>query len=136
MGYIQMSDITDKVVLAFGETTVSSYFTEVDFEIEDIAEMQGLTSADLIDTNYKGTGRVHYKLIRFGVAWLCYRLLMDRAGVNNVDTSPEMEKYYIKAGEWKRLADRLRSEITIQMFTGRVFTSADRVALAGIMVRS
>ena len=74
MSYLLYADVTDVLVQSFGQTVVEAYFTEVDNEINDLAEQLGIETTQ-IDTDYKDTGRIHYKVIRFGVAYLCYRML-------------------------------------------------------------
>ena len=136
MAYLLYADITDKLATSFGETVVSSYFTEVDSEINDLAEQLGIESTTEIDTDYKESGRIHYKLIRFGVAFLCYRLFFDRGGVNSVETDPAVEKYYVKANMYMNLQSKLRSMITEEMFRDTVTSTSSRAAYSSIMVRS
>ena len=136
MAYLVYADITDRVARSFDEEIVTSYFTEVDNEINDISEQQGIYSTSEIDTDYKGTGRIHYKLIRFGIAYLCYRLFIDRAGVNDNDTDPSLEKYYVKANYYNNEQNKLRGQITKEMFTDAVNTSSDRTAYSAVMIRS
>ena len=135
MAYLVYADITDEVVLAFGQTEVETYFAEVDDEINDIAEQLGVGSSN-IDTDYNDTGRIHYKIRRYGIHYLSYRLLFDKAGVNNVEISPiDVEKYYVKAAEHKKQADMIKGELTDAMFTDDVSNQSDRAAYSAVMVR-
>ena len=134
--YLQYTDIKDKLVQAFGQTEVETYFDKVDGEILDIAETCGIFDDSLISETYRSTNRIHYKIIEFGIHWLCYLLLLDKAGVNNATMGPDMEKYYVKAAEHKRLADMYRGQITKRMFTGHINNASDRVSYSAIMIRS
>ena len=135
MPYLLYADVTDVLVQSFGQTAVEAYFTEVDNEINDLAEQMGVEITQ-IDTDYKDTGRIHYKVIRFGVAYLCYRMLYDKAGLNENELSPENDKYYRKGIDYKHIAGALRGEITANMFTDTVTSTSDRAAYSAVMVRS
>lgn len=134
MAYILYADITDQVARAFPQATIEAYLSEVDAEIVDVAETMGLLESD-IDTDYRGTGRVHYKIIRFGVMYLLYRLFEDKMFVNNVDSSQD-EKYYLKMNHYKERADKLRDELTREMYRDQVDGGADRAASTGILYRA
>ena len=138
MSYLVYADITDMVALGFpsAQTIIEGYFTEVDAEINDIAEQLGLSSSSEIDTDYKDTGRIHYKLIRFGVAYLLFRMFFDRAGVNDVETDPNIEKYYFKANAYNNLQQKLRGQITLEMFTDTVTSTASRTSYSAVIIRS
>ena len=124
MSYLIDADITDKVALAFAVDIVNDYFDEVDGEINDLAAKLGIDTDD-IDTDFQGTGRIAYKIRRFGIAYCLYRFFEDRAGVNDVDF-PETEKYYMKSRHYYDKQKSLRSEITAELFVDDVEDGGDR----------
>lgn len=126
MSEIVAADITDGVISQF---TLTSYLTEADNELYDLAESFGVYDTDDIETD-----PLHYKVKRYLVAFVCMRVAQDKSGVNNTET-PDIEKYRIKYLDYKREVDKLRSQISQPMITGNVDQIKDRAIGFGSIFR-
>jgi hypothetical protein len=128
MSYIAAGDVTDKVLNQFD---LSSYITESDSELDDLAEELGVRDATDIEDS-----PLHYKAKRFLIAFVCMRVAQDNMGVNNVEV-PEVEKYVIKYNVYRKEYSKLKGEITAPMLTGDVDEMRDRAGVGtGILFRS
>ena len=110
--YIQFSDITDNVIKGFGDTGLLQpydYYTEADNEINDLAVQNGIMPTQI-------STPLHYKLKRYGVVHLCMRVAQDNMGVNNVEMSPDMDKYTLKFAQYRKELADLRTQIRANMF--------------------
>jgi hypothetical protein len=122
MSYIQATDVTDSVVNAF---TLTAYITEADLEVNDIAARRGVFDTDDIDVDDDGYV-TSYKLKRYAITFVCYRVCQDKMGLNNNDLPIEIEKYAVKHKMYKSEFDQLDGQITAEMITGAVDQVADR----------
>jgi len=116
MAYIQSTDVTDSVVNAFDLT---NYITEADLEVNDIAARRGILDTDDIavdDDGYISS----YKLKRYAITFVCYRVCQDKMGLNNNDLPVEIEKYAVKHKMYKAEFDQLDGQITAEMIAGEV----------------
>ena len=126
MSYISTSDITANVAIGFD---LEPYINEADGEIDDLAEKVGVRDPDDIETD-----PLHYKIKRFGVAYILMRLCQDKAGTNNVDQI-DLEKYLTLYNVYRKEVEALRPQISEEMFTGPVDEIRDRAMNSGVLFR-
>lgn len=124
--YLTADDVTANIAVGFD---LESYINEADGEINDVAERLGLRETDDIETN-----PLHYKIKRYGVAYILMRLCQDKAGSNNVDIT-ENEKYLNLYAMYAREVERLRPQLSVEMFTGNVNSIAERAIVSGTLFR-
>jgi len=109
--YLSPEDITDKVVLTFLnnlDSRYESWFKQCDQEIEAIAMDEGILPSMIkqpLDT----------RIYQYAVAWLCMKVCFDNILFNNPDNM-DTDKYKIKYEVYRTEAERLRSQITRNMF--------------------
>ena len=128
MAYISTDDIKANIADGFN---LQPYLEEADSEIIDVAEQVGVYNIDDIKTN-----PLHYKIKRYAVTFVLYRLCQDKMGTNNVALD-ELEKYTMLFGIYKKEYEGLRTEITSQMVTGNVNEMRDRATIGtGLIFRS
>ena len=125
MSYISVSDIKSNIAQGFA---LQDYILECDEEINDLAESLGIASTDI------DVAPLHYKIKRYGVAFILMRLCQDKMGSNDVNL--DMEKYLIQYNVYKKELAALKGEISQEMFTGRVNSMNDRSVFSGIIYRS
>ena len=117
--YVAWTDITDRGITVFGEAALSAYWSEVDAEIEDVAEQLGVRTTSNIETD-----PVHRKIVEYGRVYLSKRVCEDRALVN--DTEGLSDKYAWKAEYYTKELKRLRPQLSEEMFLGQVDEIRDR----------
>jgi hypothetical protein len=125
--YITHDDITDNVVKLFitkDDDSLDGYFAEADDKLNDLAQMIGVQT-ESIDVDAEGQ-IVPFLCKRFLIAYLCMRVCQDKASTNNVETSPDLDKYYIKYNLYKNELAELQKEITPEVLTGTVNSISDR----------
>lgn len=125
MSYITRELIKDKIIENFD---IADYIEETENEINDLAETLGVSVDDIEDDP------LHYKIIRYGVAFCLKRLCQDKTGANNVDL-PDIEKYYIKYKMYDKDVKELKPQITREMFEGYVDEIKDRARVSGTLYR-
>jgi len=127
--YIERADITDNVIKIFidkDEDSLDGYFEETDNYLEDIAQLLGVPTEDIA---VDGTGQVTPFIVkRFCIVFLCMRVCQDKASTNNVETSPELDKYYVKYDLYKKELVELRKELTPEVLIANVNSIADRAS--------
>ena len=131
MSYIEYSDITDSVVRAFGETTVTPYITKSDYQVNDVAEQLGITDTDQIETD-----PVHFKIKEYAIAYVGREVCMDKMGMNNNNLPVEIEKYAVKYKLYREKVLALRKELSLPMFNGTVDQAKDRATYVGTFYRT
>jgi hypothetical protein len=125
--YIERADISDEVVKQFitaDEDSLDAYFTETDDYLEDIAETLQV-NADDIDVDSGGQVK-SYIVKRFCIVFLCMRVCQDKAGKNNVEVSPDMDKYSYKYAIYTKELAELTKSLTPEVLAGDVDEAADR----------
>lgn len=125
--YIARADITDNVIKIFidkDEDSLDAYFAETDSYLEDVAEQLGVPTADIaVDDE----GLVSPFIVkRFCIAYLCMRVCQDKASTNNVEVSPELDKYYVKYDLYKKEVIDLRKQLTPEVLVANVNSVGDR----------
>ena len=119
--YISSSDITDNVLSALVTT---AYVTEGNDAIEQLTYDKGL---DITDIDYDP---LNYNVKRYGVAWTCWRICVDYMGTNNTDLPVEIEKYAVKANQYRGEIDTLSYKIVPYMITGdEIGDKSDRASI-------
>lgn len=127
MSYLNYDDIKATIARGF---QIEEYLEETDNEINDLAEELGVRDTDNIETD-----PLHYKIKRYGVVFCLMRLCQDKMGTNNVEL-PELEKYTVLYNMYSKELNKLRSEISVEMFTGQVNEIRDRAINTGWIFRS
>lgn len=127
--YIAKDEIKDVVVkqhIDASDDDLDAYFTETDDYLVDLAERLGILEADIhVDTGGQVTA---YILRRLLACFFCKRVCEDKAGVNNVESAPEMDKYYVKASAYSKQVSDLTEDITPEILTGDVDEMGDRAS--------
>jgi len=125
--YFTADDVTANIAVGFD---LESYINEADAEVQDVAERLGIRDQDTsIETN-----PLHYKIKRYGVAYILMRLCQDKAGSNNSDIS-DNEKYLNLYTMYKREVESLRPQLSYEMFTGQINELRDRATNSGQLYR-
>ncbi len=119
MSYITTEDIKANLIAGFD---ISGYIEEAGQEIEDVAQRLGVSVNDI-------SLPLHYKIKRYGIAYLLKRLAQDKIGTNQPDVTLEKYKdmYELYSAEVKELFPQL----TYQMFTGTVQNIIGRTSSNG-----
>lgn len=125
MSYITRTDITDNIV---GDFDLNPYLAEIDNEINDLAERNGVSVSNL------QTDPLPYKVKRYAICFLLMRLCQDKMGTNNIDI-PALEKYAIKFDLYYKELKMLREEITAEVLTNDISTLRDRAIVSGAIFR-
>lgn len=129
MSYILRADITDNIVKIFIEKDADSldgYITEADGYLNDIAQQLGVATSEIA---VNAGGQVTPFIVkRFCVCYVCMRVCQDKASTNNVETSPELDKYYVKYELYRKELVDLRKELTPEVLTDTVNSVGDRAA--------
>jgi len=126
--YLTADDVTANVAVGFD---LEPYINEADGEIQDIAERLGIRSPDdSIQTN-----PLHYKIKRYGIAYILMRLCQDKAGSNNSEVS-DNEKYLNLYTMYRREVESLRPQLSYEMFIGNISAIRDRSTVSGTIFRS
>lgn len=115
MSYITADDIRSNLANGFD---LDDYLSEVDEEINDLAERLGIRDTDDISTP------LTYKIKRYAVVYCLMRLAQDKIGTNTPEIS--QEKYMYLYDMYMRELDKLRPQITYEMMTGNVDEIVDR----------
>lgn len=126
MSYISTSDVTANVAIGFD---LEPYLLEADGEINDLAEKVGIRDTTDIEAN-----PLHYKIKRFGIAYILMRLCQDKSGTNNVEQI-DLEKYLTLYNVYRKEVEALRPQISIEMFSGAVDEIRDRALNSGTLFR-
>ena len=122
--YIATTDVTDNVLSSLVTTT---YVEEGNDAIEQLTYDKGL---DITDIDYSP---LNYNVKRYGVAWTCWRMCVDYMGTNNTDLPVEIEKYAVKANQYRGEIDSLSLKITPYMLTGDdIQDKSDRASIRTI----
>lgn len=122
--YITADDVTATIANGF---QLQQYINESNAECQDVAERLGVRDIDDIEVN-----PVHYKIKRYGVAYLLMRLCQDKAGSNNVDIA-ENEKYLNLYTMYRREVESLRPQLSAEMFLGDISSIAERATVSGTL---
>lgn len=119
MSYITAEDIKANLTQGFD---ISGYIEEAGQEIEDVAQRLGVSVTSI-------SLPLHYKIKRYGIAYLLKRLAQDKIGTNQPDITLEKYKdmYELYSNEVKELFPQL----TYQMFTGNVQNIIGRTSSNG-----
>lgn len=126
MSYIQVSDLTDKMV---EKIQLQNYLTKADAAIIDLAEELGVrTVADI------KSDPLHFKVKRYGEVFIYARICSDFMGTNNVAILED--KYFVKGSKYEKELAQLKDEITREMLTGSVNQISDRSVGCGIIFRT
>jgi hypothetical protein len=134
--YSSTANITDSVISAFvsaSDSRLSLWRTECDNEIKSLCEQRGveITTFEALDT-------VDSKIQEYWRATFARIVCRDNIGVNNVDVAQD-EKYRVKYDIYRDECDRLRRQVTPEMFKGDVSDSdplgAGRIG-GGVLWRS
>jgi hypothetical protein len=127
--YINRADITDNVIKIFIDKDADSldgYFTETDAYLEDVAETIGVSASNIsVDV---GGQVIPFIAKRFCIAYLCMRVCQDKASTNNVESSPDMDKYYVKHNMYYRELIELKKQLTPEVLVADVNSIADRAS--------
>lgn len=126
MSYLQSEDITANVATGFD---LEPYLIEADGEINDQAEKLGVRTTSDIETN-----PLHYKIKRYGVAYVLLRVTQDKIGTNNPEIS-DQDKYLSLYEVYRRELESLRPQLSYEMFTGQIDEIRDRANSTGILYR-
>jgi hypothetical protein len=124
MSYIDVTDIKANLIAGFD---VAPYIEEADDEINDVAERLGVRGLSSIKVP------VHYKIKRYGIAFILKRLAQDKIGTNQPDIS--LEKYKEMFLLYSQELKELFPQLTSQMFTGDVGSIIDRTSTVGNFYR-
>jgi hypothetical protein len=118
--YLEISDIKDAVIRG---QDIETYMSEADEAIEDLAERLEVPASDI------EIAPLHYKVRRYGVAYVLMRFCQDRISAASADQPPEQNKYAILYGMYKRELKDLDGEISYEMVAGSVNRLRDRANL-------
>jgi len=126
--YIARADITDNVIRAFITASAASlddYLEEADNFLEDLAQQLNVATASISTT---GTpARVDVWVVkRLLIAYVCMRVAQDKAGTNNVETSPDLDKYYVKYDVYEKEVVKLKKQVTPEVLQDTVNDIGDR----------
>jgi hypothetical protein len=130
--YITKESIVDNIVKAFltaNTNALDAYFTEADDYLEDFAQTLGVY-ADDIDTDVGGQATA-FLVRRFCLVFLCMRVCQDKAGTNNIDSSPDMDKYYVKYNMYLKELSEVTKQITPEVLMNTVNSIKDRATTQG-----
>jgi len=119
MSYITTEDIKANLIAGFD---ISGYIEEAGQEIEDVAQRLGVSVNDI-------SLPLHYKIKRYGIAYLLKRLAQDKIGTNQPDVT--LEKYKDMYELYSTEVKELFPQLTYQMFTGTVQNIIGRTSSNG-----
>lgn len=119
MSYITTEDIKANLIAGFD---ISGYIEEAGQEIEDVAQRLGVDVDDI-------SLPLHYKIKRYGIAYLLKRLAQDKIGTNQPDVT--LEKYKDMYELYSTEVKELFPQLTYQMFTGTVKSIIGRTSSNG-----
>lgn len=119
MSYITTEDIKANLIAGFD---ISGYIEEAGQEIEDVAQRLGVSVNDI-------SLPLHYKIKRYGIAYLLKRLAQDKIGTNQPDVT--LEKYKDMYELYSTEVKELFPQLTYQMFTGTVKNIIGRTSSNG-----
>lgn len=119
MSYITAEDIKANLIAGFD---ISGYIEEAGQEIEDVAQRLGVSVSSI-------SLPLHYKIKRYGIAYLLKRLAQDKIGTNQPDIT--LEKYKDMYELYSNEVKELFPQITYQMFTGNVQNIIGRTSSNG-----
>lgn len=117
--YITAEDIKANLIAGFD---ISGYIEEAGQEIEDVAQRLGVSVSSI-------SLPLHYKIKRYGIAYLLKRLAQDKIGTNQPDIT--LEKYKDMYELYSNEVKELFPQITYQMFTGNVQNIIGRTSSNG-----
>lgn len=120
-GAIERQDLTDNII---GEFDMTSYLSQTDKEVIDLAQSMGVGEDDI------ASDPVPYKVQEYAKAFCLAELCQDKAGTNNVE-NPEFEKYMLKEQSYRKKANNLRKQINYEVLTGSVAELRDRAVVDG-----
>lgn len=119
MSYITTEDIKANLIAGFD---ISGYIEEAGQEIEDVAQRLGVDVDDI-------SLPLHYKIKRYGIAYLLKRLAQDKIGTNAPDIT--LEKYKEMYDMYSAEVKELFPQLTYQMYTGTVQSIIGRTTSNG-----
>ena len=125
MSYLTADDVTAAIAVGFD---LEPYINEADSEIDDVAQRLGVDVDDI------ETEPLHYKIKRYGIAFILKRLCQDKSGTNNVDVA-DNEKYYNLYDMYRKEVESLRPQLSAEMYTGCINEIRDRATVSGTLYR-
>ena len=128
--YITSADITDRMLLATGlSTLLTAKLTLSDTAVIDMAESKGVDSTSI------NLSPVHYQVKRYAIAWVGREMCFDLMGLANTDGGMDLDKYKTKYDVYNHEVAEAEGRINFEILTGTSQSAQSRGVGSGFIFR-